>query len=340
MTHAFCKFPILLLLLRISLASAGQRIVMLYSDRPVSLRGLSAVDDRTIWVSGSKGTVGRSTDGGRQWSWYTVKGYEHVDFRDIEAFDEKTAVIMGISEPGYILKTFNGGESWKLVYADSSKGVFFDAMEFWEDGRGMVIGDPLNGRMYMARSIDFGNQWLRTDSTKLPELANGEAFFASSGTNVRPLNFEEACIVTGGKRSRMYVRGKLSDLPLLQGGESTGANSVAVWYRNRKPDRIVVVGGDFARDTARQGNCVYSTDMGKNWQVPLEPPHGYRSCVEFTGPGILVACGTSGVDISRDGGAHWTLVSTDGFHVVRKAKYGKSVFLAGAKGRIAILEGH
>ncbi len=323
----------------LSLSSAAQRIVMVHADKPVSLRGLSVVDNRTIWVSGSKGTVGRSTDGGRQWTWFTVKGYEQVDFRDIEAFDEKTAVIMGIAEPGYILKTFNGGESWKLVYADSAKGVFFDAMEFWEDGRGMVIGDPLHGRMYMARSIDFGTQWQRTDSSKLPVLDSGEAFFASSGTNVRPLNFEEACIVTGGARSRMYVRGKLSHLPLLQGKESTGANSVAVWFRNRKAERIVVVGGDFARDTARDGNCIYSTDLGKNWKRPAIPPHGYRSCVEFIDRNTLLACGTSGVDISRDGGATWTLLSAEGFHVVRRAKYGKTIFLAGAKGHIAVIEG-
>ena len=317
----------------------AQRVVILASDRPVSLRGLSAVNDRIIWVSGSTGTVGRSIDGGKNWSWFTVKGYEQVDFRDIEAFDEKTAVVMGIAEPGYILKTFNGGESWKLVYADSSKGVFFDAMEFWEDGRGMVIGDPLGGRMYMARTADYGNQWQRTDSTKLPQLAPGEAFFASSGTNVRPLNYAEACIVTGGSRSRLYVRGKLTDLPLLQGSESTGANSVAVWFRNRKAERIVVVGGDFSRDTLREGNCVYSTDMGKNWKVPAIPPHGYRSCVEFTGSKTLGACGTSGVDISRDGGANWSMITREGFHVVRKAKHGNTVFLAGARGRIAILDG-
>ena len=81
----------------------------------------------------------------------TVKGFEKTDFRDIEAFDEKTAVIMGISEPAHILKTFNGGESWKLVYADSTKGIFLDAMDFFFDGRGVVIGDPINGRMYMAQ---------------------------------------------------------------------------------------------------------------------------------------------------------------------------------------------
>jgi photosystem II stability/assembly factor-like uncharacterized protein len=324
-------------MLFLPLLAVAQKIETLTSGQPTSIRGLSVVDDRIVWVSGSNGHVGKSLDGGRTWTWYVVKGFEKTDFRDIEAFDEKTAVIMGIAEPAYILKTFNGGESWKLVYTDSTKGVFLDAMEFWDDGRGMVIGDPIDGKMYMARCVDFGNQWQRTDSSKLPRLENGEAFFASSGTNVRPLNFDEACIVTGGTKSRMYVRGRLTDIPMLQGGESKGANSVAVWYRKRKPQRIVVVGGDFSADTLRKGNCVYSTDLGKTWKVPAQGPHGYRSCVEFSDEKTLITCGTSGVDISLDGGIHWQPVSTEGFHVVRRAKYGKSIFLAGSRGRIAVL---
>ncbi len=330
--------PFILLLLCLSQTVVAQQIETVTSGRKTSIRGLSVVDDKTVWVSGSNGQVGKSLDGGNSWTWYTVKGFEKTDFRDIEAFDEKTAVIMGISEPAFILKTFNGGESWKLVYTDSTKGVFLDAMEFWEDGRGMVIGDPVDGKIYMARCVDFGNQWQRTESSKLPVLEKGEAFFASSGTNVRPLNFEEACLVTGGMKSRIYIRGRLTDIPVLQGGESKGANSVAVWYRKRKPERIVVVGGDFAQDTAQAGNCAYSTDMGRSWKLPARGPYGYRSCVEFLGEKILITCGTSGVDISRDGGNHFQPVTGESFHVVRRAKNGSAVFLAGSNGRIARLK--
>jgi photosystem II stability/assembly factor-like uncharacterized protein len=328
----------MLALLFLPVLAAAQKIETLTSGRATSIRGLSVVDDKIAWVSGSNGQVGKSTDGGRTWTWYTVKGFEKTDFRDIEAFDEKTAIIMGIAEPAYILKTFNGGESWKLVYSDSTKGVFLDAMEFWEDGRGMVIGDPVDGKMYMARCIDFGNQWQRTDSAKLPPLEKGEAFFASSGTNLRAINYEEACVVTGGSKSRIYIRGRLTDLPVLQGGESRGANSVAAWSKLKKTERIVVVGGDFSRDTLRSGNCVFSTDLGRSWHVPAEPPHGYRSCVEFLNAKTLVACGTSGVDISTDGGMRWKNIGTEGFHVVRRAKHGSLVLLAGSKGRIARLQ--
>ena len=99
----------------------------------------------------------------------------------------------------------------------------------------------------------------------------------------------------------------------------------------------MIVGGDFAHDTSREKNACLSHDGGKTWIIPAVAPHGYRSCVEFMGPGALIACGTSGVDITSDGGLHWQLISTTGFHVCRKAKKGKAVFLAGGHGRIARL---
>jgi photosystem II stability/assembly factor-like uncharacterized protein len=317
--------------------SAAQTVELLTTGTKTSIRGLSVVNDNILWVSGSNGKVGKSIDGGKSWEWMTVKGFEKTDFRDIEAFDEKTAVIMGIAEPAYILKTFNGGESWKLVYADSTKGIFLDAMDFFPDGRGVVIGDPINGRMYMARTIDNGSNWQRTAYDKLPELAEGEAFFASSGTNVRPLNYEESVIVTSGKKSRLYLRGKLSDMPIIQGGESTGANSITVWNRGNKVEKMVVVGGDFGKDTLKQNNCYYSTNLGKTWVAPKEGPHGYRSCVEFIDKNTLVACGTSGVDISKDGAETWQLISSKSFHVCRMAKEGTAVYLAGSNGTVAKL---
>ena len=81
----------------------AQTVKLLHSGNKVSLRGLSVVDNKTIWVSGSGGTVGKSLDSGNTWKWMTVKGFEKIDFRDIEAFDKTTAIIMGITAPAYIL---------------------------------------------------------------------------------------------------------------------------------------------------------------------------------------------------------------------------------------------
>src|SRR5580658_8625001 len=73
-------------------------VQLLTSGTSTSLRGLSVVTDEIVWVSGSKGTVGKSLDGGKTWTWFTVPGYEKRDFRDIEAFDSKTAIIIAIAE--------------------------------------------------------------------------------------------------------------------------------------------------------------------------------------------------------------------------------------------------
>ena len=71
-------------------------VELLTSGTKTSIRGLSVVNDNVVWVSGSNGMVGRSNSGGKNWSWFTVKGFEKTEFRDIEAFDASTAIIMGV----------------------------------------------------------------------------------------------------------------------------------------------------------------------------------------------------------------------------------------------------
>jgi photosystem II stability/assembly factor-like uncharacterized protein len=314
-------------------------IQLLTSGKPVSLRGLSVVTDKIVWVSGSKGTVGKSLDGGTTWTWMTVPGYEKRDFRDVEGFDKKTAVIMAIDTPAHILKTTDGGTTWKLVYDNKTTGMFLDAMEFWNVNSGIVVGDPINGRFFVARSFDGGDTWHDIPFLELPKADSGEGCFASSGTNVRNLDRDEACFVSGGPHSRLFIRDKAIDLPILQGTTSTGANSVAVKDHNtlHGGQHLIVVGGDFTNDTLQEKNCFLTTDGGKSWTRPTNPPHGYRSCVEFIGGHSVLSCGLTGVDISDDDGMTWRLISTSSFHACRVAKKGKTVFLSGGNGRIGKL---
>lgn len=334
------KISSILLLLFLSVNIFAQEIKLLHSGNKVSLRGLSAVNDKTIWVSGSNGTVGLSIDGGNTWKWMKVPGFEKRDFRDIEAFDAKTAVIMAIDTPAYILKTVNGGETWKVVYENKTPGMFLDALEFWNEQSGIVLGDPVKGKFFIARSFDGGNTWGEIPYDRLPAAYPGEACFAASGTNLRRLNLGEACFVTGGKQSRLFWKGEPVSLPVIQGTESTGANSIAIRddKKRKSSNYFVIVGGDYQKDTLREKNCFITKDGGKTWTASSTPPRGYRSCVEFIDDNILIACGISGVDISNDGGMNWRAASTTGFHVCRKAKKGKNVFLAGSDGRIGIYQ--
>jgi hypothetical protein len=333
-----------ILLLIFSLGFPGlfllaQHLQLLTDSNQISIRGLSVVSDKVIWVSGSKGKVGKSLDSGRTWVWMNVRNEEKRDFRDIEAFDAKVAIIMAISAPAEILKTIDGGKTWKLVFSDTASGMFLDAMDFWNKESGIVLGDPVNGRFFIARTFDGGDSWHQIPFDELPIAQTGEACFAASGTNVKKLDRKSACFVSGGLVSRLFLRDKAIDLPILQGKETTGANSVAIQDNTKLQGgtHLIVVGGDFAQDSLRAKNCFLTQDGGKSWIAPLTPPHGYRSCVDYISKEQLVCCGTSGVDISGDGGMHWQLISALGFHVCQKAKKGKSVFLAGSNGRIAKL---
>jgi photosystem II stability/assembly factor-like uncharacterized protein len=315
-------------------------VSILTKGNQTSIRGLSVVNDNVVWVSGSNGTVGRSTNGGKDWRWFKVKGFEKTDFRDIEAFDGSTAIIMAVGEPAYILKTIDGGDSWKVVYENKTKGMFLDAMEFWNQDAGIVIGDPINGKFFIARSFDGGSTWNEIPDQYKPLADSGEACFAASGTNIRALDNDEAVFVSGGVKSNVFIRDAKINLPIIQGKETTGANSITVWNRYKKNggDKLVVVGGDFNADSSTHANCFYSNNRGKTWKASKVPPNGYRSCVEFLAENQLVTCGLTGVDYTFDGGYTWQPISKDSFHVVRIAKNGTSVYLAGTNGKVAKLK--
>jgi hypothetical protein len=309
----------------------AQKVAILNSESKESFRGLSVVNDSILWVSGTHGTVGRSLDAGKTFQWMTVQGFEQFDFRDIEAFDENTALIMGISEPAYILKTKDAGQSWQVVYENPSQGMFLDAMDFYDNQNGMVIGDPLDGKIFLARTNDAGDSWNQIDTKNYPTLSKGEACFASSGSNIVMLNKRKFAYITGGIQSNLYIGKKKIKLPIIQGKESTGANSLAV----KSSSTWMVVGGDFLQKEEQIEHAVVTTNAGKSFSKPIEPPHGYRSCVQFINVKTWISCGLNGVDITTDDGLHWQKISSEGFHVCQKARNGNAVYFAG-QGKIGV----
>ncbi|MDW8297521.1 MAG: hypothetical protein RMJ97_11625, partial [Raineya sp.] len=68
-----------------------------------SFRGLWIVDENVVWASGTKGTILKTTNSGKNWQTLQIKGFEDKDFRDIVAFDEKRAFVINAGSPAYIL---------------------------------------------------------------------------------------------------------------------------------------------------------------------------------------------------------------------------------------------
>lgn len=334
MLSRLISLNIVILLSCCCIKSTAQHVSLSQTSSKNSLRGLSVVNDRVIWVSGSNGTVGRSVDSGQTFQFIPVPGFEKIDFRDIEAFNEMEAVIMGIAEPAYILRTDDGGKTWRVVYENKTSGMFLDAMDFYDDQHGMVIGDPLDGKFFIAQTSDGGTTWRDVEDNMRPLADSGEACFASSGTNIRMIKKNKALFVTGGTKSSLIKGNQKKILNLIEPGKTTtGANSVAV----KSNKAFVVVGGDFNQENAVAKNCLLTKNGGKSWFVPATPPHGYRSCVEYLGKKNWISCGLNGVDYSIDEGNNWQWISRQSFHVVRKAKTGACIYFAGSNGAIGKL---
>lgn len=324
-------------LLFLSLSSQAQKIVLLTNKEGISIRGLSILDNNHAWVSGTKGTIGQTSDGGQTWHWSQAHQYESRDFRDIELIDARTAIIMAIDSPAVILRTTNGGVYWSKVLEDKRDGMFLDAMAF--DGKnGIVLGDPINGVLYLAKTKDYGKTW--KEVKRAPTSRSG--CFAASGTNIIGKK-SDYFTVTGGKESALGWNDHGFILPIAQGTESVGANSIAINPNKKGKIAIVIVGGDFNNKERSDSNCVlisktFFENHDYNFQHPIQNPKGYKSCVTFLDENRLIATGTSGTDISEDGGFHWKHISDIPFHVVQKAKKGNLVLLAGPNGTIAKLE--
>jgi len=314
----------------------AQHIVLLQQGKPTSIRGLSVVDDSVAWISGSKGYIATTTNGGKTWAWQQVKGFEKADFRDIEAFSSKEAIIMSSGTPALVLKTTDGGQSWQLKYKNTDTTYFFDAMGFADNQHGYILGDPIKNKFLLLETKDGGDTW---NSFKYPPTAlPKEAAFAASGTCLR-VTGQSVYVVSGGPAARLLVYDKkttqwvISPVPITKGESSRGAFSLA-----KNDYFMVIVGGDYSHDKRKDSTACYSTNVGKSWQPAHQFPSGYQSCVEFIQNNTFLSTGTPGTNITTNGGQTWDKIDGTIYNVCRKAKQGTLVLLAGSHGKIAILK--
>ncbi|PUV21150.1 WD40/YVTN/BNR-like repeat-containing protein [Sphingobacterium athyrii] len=335
----FLFFFLIQVFLTETLSAQKNTIQLLNQERNSSYRGLSVVDDQTLWVSGNNGTVGLSTDAGKNWQWINPIGYEKIDFRDIEAFDENEALIISAGSPALILRTTDAGRSWKEVFKDTRPEIFYDGFAFTPKGVGIAFGDAINGKMPLLKTTDFGQTWQDISSNLSYTIFEGEAGFAASGTSIFSLPTGNFWIATGGTVSNIYTSSDQGDTwqryscPITQGQNSSGPFSIAF----HSPKKGIVVGGDYRNDKNTEKACFLSHDGGKTWHPSRQPLSGFKSAVIYLSSKKLICTGTSGTDLSDDQGKTWHTISRESYNAVQKAKKGKAVFLVGDKGKIARL---
>lgn len=329
------RFLALLISITAAVTSVSAQWIKQSVNTTASLRGLAVVDAKTVWASGTGGTVIRTVDGGKVWNVISVPGAEKLDFRDIEAFDANTAFILSIGngESSRIYKTIDGGATWKLQFQNKNVKAFFDAIACWDRSNCIAMSDPVDGHYLLISTSDGGANWKPIVSNKMPAAKDGEAAFAASGTCLIVQGKNNAFLGSGGSDARVFRsndRGRswsVSDTPIAKGTPGSGIFSIAM-YDTKKG---VLVGGNYEKPDEHASNLAFTADGGRTW-ISGTGINGYRSAVAYIENGLLVAVGTNGSDLSSDNGKTWWNFDKESYNAVA-ARGSTAIWAVGPDGR-------
>ncbi|MFG1707737.1 oxidoreductase [Nonomuraea sp. M3C6] len=307
------------------------------------LRGLSPVSRAVVWASGSEGTVLRTVDGGRSWQNVSPPGTAALQFRDIEAFDARSAVALSIGEgtDSRVYRTEDGGGTWTETFRNDEPKAFYDCLAFFDRRHGLAMSDPVDGRFRILATEDGGQSWRVLPADGMPEALPGEAGFAASGQCLVTAGGRDVWLASGGaSRSRVFHsddRGRtwtVADTPIPAGDPARGVFGLA--FRDRH--RGLAVGGDYRPEQQSPSAGAVSGDGGATWHAAATPPPAYRSGVTWLPhlPFAAVAVGPSGSDVTYSGGKSWETFDGGSFDAVSCAG-DLSCWASGEQGRLARL---
>jgi len=313
------------------------------SGTTAGLRGVHAVGGGVVWASGTNGTVLRTEDSGYMWqSCAMPPGAEKLDFRAIWAWDANTAIVMssGTGDLSKIYKTTDGCSHWTLLYTNPDKDGFWDAMVFLTQGRGFILGDPVDGRFVLLDTVDGGKNWDRSAGVGLESDIEASGAFAASNSSLLiatpepgfyiPIKFgttgayiyTQSIAVSSTPARAIPVASSAKNpprrgapfqiwhriaVPLARQDLSSGIFSLA-YRRKADPEygyTMLAVGGDYTKPGARAGTAAWSPD-GTQWTASTIQPGGFRSAVAWDPDlKLWITVGPNGSDLSRNDGRTW-----------------------------------
>lgn len=319
------------------------RWILTPTNSTQQFRGLAPVSDSVLWVSGTNSTVLRSTNRGRTWTDVSpsVQNSTALQFRDIAAFSTHEAVVLSIGEgdASRIYQTLDGGRTWKAAFVNQDPAAFYDCMAFATREHGLALSDPVDGKFRLLETRDGGASWALVDDAGMPAALTGEFGFAASGTCIEARAGRWYIASGGVDPGRVFRSGDgrtwEASNSSIAGGAAAGVFSV----RFRDMENGVAVGGDYEKPAGNVDNAAWSSDGGETWQKAETFPAGYRSGVSWV-PGrgcTAVAVGTSGSDITYDGGKNWHAIDNGTFDAVECVSK-STCWASGSGGRVARLK--
>ena len=234
------------------------------SNTRASLRGVSAVDARTVWASGSGGTWLVTTDGGDTWRAAKVPGAEALDFRGIHAIDANTVYLMsaGPGDKSRIYKTSDAGEHWTLLFTNPDPKGLLRRHRFLGCAARHRGRRPTGRARRSLDTDDGGASWQHRNPP--PRLPN-EGSFAASNSCLTLFGKRDAWFATGGPgAARVFHsndRGRtwtVATTPIRNDGAAAGIFSLA--FADARHG--IAVGGDYSKDKEDRQNIALTSDGG------------------------------------------------------------------------------
>lgn len=323
---------------------AAQSISEPPSGTTALLQAVSAVDESVIWVSGHRGTVLRSVNGGRTWQPRPVPDAATLEFRDVHALTADVAWLLSAGPGGRsrILHTRDGGASWVTQFVNADSAAFYDCLTFFDARTGVAYSDASGGRTNILRTTDGGASWTLLPPDAVPAPLDGEGAFAASGGCVTSLGPRDGWIALGAPAAR-FLRSRdagatwqLHQTPIA--ASPTAGNS-AVSFRD--PLVGMVVGGNigsYNTDTVHAAVAV-TRDGGESWTLRPRPPRPGTpfgvTWVPGAGEEVALIASPGGLSLTRDGGASWTTLDPRAFWSV--AAVGRRAWAVGPGGLVVVV---
>jgi hypothetical protein len=290
------------------------RIDTLFQDN-ISIRAITA-DGNQIWYAANNSRFGfYDLEKNKKFERKIIKDTLQLEFRSI-AQTATNIFLLSVANPALLYKVAKHNFKTTLEYEENDEKVFYDSMKFWNKKEGIAMGDPINDCLSIITTRDGGKSWTKIPSAKLPKIADGEAAFAASNTNI-VIKGNNTWIVSGGKKARVFYsadRGntwEVYDTPIAQGKAMAGIFTADFYDAKRG----FIAGGDYEALNQNSRNKARTDDGGKTWKLMAENQgFGYASCVQYipnSDGKSLVSIGASGLYYSYDSGNSWKQLATD-----------------------------
>ncbi|MHB8792983.1 MAG: WD40/YVTN/BNR-like repeat-containing protein [Thermoleophilia bacterium] len=277
-------------------------------------------------ISGWRGNIMRSDDGGQTWS--KVQVPTEADLNSIAILDAKTAVAVGSS--GNILRSVDGGLTWEKATSPTSDtlnavapisggsavavGWHGTIIKTTDGGKTWASSSPSNDRSLNFESVDF-----TPDGTGMAVSSTGQVYKTTNSADWQQLTLPDADIklftvdlydpytaLTAGNiemEKSFAFGGKTVILKTADGGQHWEFGP-----RNQNVDLLAIhfIDSQNAVTTGWDGMVFLTGDSGQTWAPSVSHTKQALRAIAIVDTGTIIAVGDGQTIIrSKDGGFTW-----------------------------------